>query len=360
MKTGHRFRRPTALLCGIMLCAVSGCQWTGLNSLPLPGTKGHGPGSYTVIIEMPDVTTITQNAPVLVRDVEVGSITSITTENWHARVTVTLSHDAVLPANTTAEIGQTSLLGATHIELTAPPDPKGRLTDGSVIPIERAGNYPTTEQTLSALAMVLDGGGLGNLQTIISETDKAIAGHENSAITVIDQMNALLGQLDSQRDAITATLHNLDRFAAQVAGDGDTLGKALSAMDPALGVLTQQRRDLTAALAALTRFGEAGTTLVRASQDNLKTTLADLVPTLRQVQATGDDLVANINELATFPFPPSAVDNGIRGDYMNLWAEADLTVPRLQQTLLMGTPVGPAPPPAAAPTSGPAPHGAGR
>ena len=28
--------------------ALSGCGWRGLNSIPLPGTKGGGPGSYTI------------------------------------------------------------------------------------------------------------------------------------------------------------------------------------------------------------------------------------------------------------------------------------------------------------------------
>lgn len=341
--TGVRgYLRPAALAGAIALCAtVSGCQWTGLNSLPLPGAKGHGPGSYHVIIEMPDATTITQNSPVMVHDVEVGSITAITTQNWHAKITVTLGRGTTLPANATAKIGQTSLLGATHIELTAPPDPQGTLKDGSVIPLRRAGDYPTTEQTLAALSMVLNDGGLGNLQTIITETNKALAGHQDSVGKVIDQMNSLLGELDSQRNAITTTLGGLDRFAATAAQDNDSISKALAALSPAVDVLNQQRGDLTTALSALTRFGAAGTALVQQTQGDLEKNLAGLVPLLRKISQAGDDLVDNIHQLATFPFPPVAVQNGIRGDYMNLWAEADLTLPRLRQGLLFGTPLAP-------------------
>ncbi|MQY24217.1 Lipoprotein LprN [Nocardia sp. RB20] len=327
---------------------LSGCQWTGLNSLPLPGAKGHGPGSFHVTIEMPDVTTITPNSPVMVRDVEVGSITAITTQDWHAKVTVTLDPGTALPANATAKIGQTSLLGATHIELTAPPDPQGRLTEGSVIPLRRAGDYPTTEQTLAALSLVLNDGGLGNLQTIVSEANKALAGHQDSIGKVIDQMNSLLGELNSQRDDITSTLDGLDRFSTAAAKDNDTIGKALTAIAPAVDVLNQQRGNLTTALDALTRFGAAGTALVQQTRGDLSKNLAGLVPLLQKIAEAGDDLVDNVHQLATFPFPPVAVRNGIRGDYMNLWAEADLTLPRLQQGLLFGTPYAaptPAPPP---------------
>ncbi|MCV7077459.1 mammalian cell entry protein, partial [Mycobacterium szulgai] len=34
---------------------VSGCGWRGLNSLPLPGTQGTGPGSYVVQAQLRDV-----------------------------------------------------------------------------------------------------------------------------------------------------------------------------------------------------------------------------------------------------------------------------------------------------------------
>jgi len=34
---------------------LAGCGWQGINSIPLPGTKGGGPGSYTIQAELPDV-----------------------------------------------------------------------------------------------------------------------------------------------------------------------------------------------------------------------------------------------------------------------------------------------------------------
>ncbi|REX79122.1 mammalian cell entry protein, partial [Mycobacterium tuberculosis] len=34
---------------------LAGCQFGGLNSLPLPGTAGHGEGAYSVTVEMADV-----------------------------------------------------------------------------------------------------------------------------------------------------------------------------------------------------------------------------------------------------------------------------------------------------------------
>ena len=160
---------------------LSGCGWHGVNSLPLPGTEGGGPGSYTVQIQMPDIGTMQQNTRVRVNDVNVGTVTNIARQDWHALVTVRLGKDVDLPANATAKIGQTSLLGSVHLELAAPTNvrPQGTLHNGSLIPLSSSGAYPTTEQTLAAVSMLLNGGGLGHVQEITQAFSTAFAGRSN-------------------------------------------------------------------------------------------------------------------------------------------------------------------------------------
>ena len=67
--------RGGALAAGSALLA--GCQFGGLNSVALPGTAGHGPGSYSITVELADVATLPQNSPVMVDDVTVGSVSGI-------------------------------------------------------------------------------------------------------------------------------------------------------------------------------------------------------------------------------------------------------------------------------------------
>src|SRR6267154_1345128 len=83
--------------------------------------------------------------------VTVGTVTKIERQDWHALITMRINGDVNLPANATAKVGQTSLLGTLHVELAPPTGapPEGRLHDGSMIPLSSAGAYPTTEQTLS-------------------------------------------------------------------------------------------------------------------------------------------------------------------------------------------------------------------
>lgn len=69
----HRTLRGVAIGVGVAVVA-SGCQFNGLNSLNLPGTAGHGSRSYTITVELPDVTTLPQNSPVMVDDVTLSLI----------------------------------------------------------------------------------------------------------------------------------------------------------------------------------------------------------------------------------------------------------------------------------------------
>ncbi|HTY29617.1 MAG TPA: MlaD family protein, partial [Mycobacterium sp.] len=75
------------------LAVVPGCEWRGLNSLSLPGIKGTGDGSYTIQAELPDVVTIQQNTRVRVADVNVGNVTRIEVQDWHALVTMRIDGD---------------------------------------------------------------------------------------------------------------------------------------------------------------------------------------------------------------------------------------------------------------------------
>ena len=70
--TAARTRRAGGVAALAMAMALSGCGWQGLNSIPLPGTQGGGPGSFTVQAQMPDVDNVERNSRVRVGDVNVG------------------------------------------------------------------------------------------------------------------------------------------------------------------------------------------------------------------------------------------------------------------------------------------------
>ena len=334
--------RAGALATSVVM-VLGGCSWQGLNSVGLPGAAGRGDGAFEVTVHMPDVTTLTRNSPVRIGDVEVGSISDIVARDYEAVLTLSLDKEVKMPANTWAKVGQTSLLGSQHIELTPPPEerPTGELKGGDIIPIERAGTYPTTEQTLAALSVVLSGGGLQQIEDIAHELNAALDdGRVTDAKAVIGELNDTVSSLDRQRDSIVQAIEGLDRLSGTVAEQNDTLGKALTQMPAATTLLREQRDQLSGALVGLGDLGARATTVANLAGPDLVDNLNSLTPILTQLADTGRNLTRVMNIMITFPFPQNGIDNFLKGDFANLYIDADATNDRLAESFFLGTDMG--------------------
>jgi phospholipid/cholesterol/gamma-HCH transport system substrate-binding protein len=324
----------------ILTLALAGCSdWRGLNSVPLPGVQGVGPGAFTIQAQMPDVDNIETNSRVRVGDVNVGTVKRIDRQGWHALVTMELNGDVQLPANATATLGQTSLLGSLHIELAPPKDapPQGKLHDGSLIPLASSGKYPSTEQTLSAIALLLNGGGIGNIQDITDALSIAFTGREDDLRSLIVQLDKAIGYLDDQKDDIIAATESLNNLVGQFAAQKPVVDKALKTIPDALAVLKDQRNNLSEALAQLGKFSALAADSVNQTKEALVQELKDLGPVVQSLADSGPALTRALSFLPTFPFPKETLTNWMRGDYANLTLILDLTLSRIDQGIFTGS-----------------------
>src|SRR3982075_3116501 len=320
------------------LSAIPGCEWRGLNSLSLPGTEGTGDGSYTIHAHLPDVVVIQQNTRVRVADVNVGNVTKIEVQYWHALVTMRINGDVHLPANSTAKVGQTSLLGSMHIDLAPPTDqpPQGELKNGSVIPLSRADTYPTTEQTLASVSILLNGGGLGQLQEINQAFAKALVGRENDMRSLLNQLDTFISALNAQTDDIIAATEHLNSLAGQVAAKDQTVDKALTTIPQALAVLSDSRTKLADAMSALGKFSAIATSTLNQTKESLVDILRNIAPVFRDLANAGPALTKGLDFLSTYPWVKSTVANWFRGDFANITLVIDLTLSRIDSSLLTG------------------------
>ena len=282
MTTGLR-RRWLAALTILLVAGTTGCQWRGLNSLPLPGTAGGGPGSFTIQAQLPNVTNLQPNSRVRVGDVTVGNVTKVEMQGWHALLTMTLDGDVDLPANATVKIGQTSLFGSLHIELAPPVDepPNGKLHDGSLIPLSAASTYPSTEQTLAAISMVLNGGGVGQIQDITEALSTAFDGRADDLRSLINQLDEYVGHLDDQKNDILAAAESLNNLVGQIAAQKPVVDKALETIPDALKVLSDQRQTIADAVQKLGQFSALAADSITQTKDALVQELRDVAPVLK-------------------------------------------------------------------------------
>lgn len=331
-------RRALWLILACLL-AVPGCAWRGLNSLALPGTEGGGTDSYTIRAQLPDVVTVQQNSRVRVGDVNVGNVTAIEVEDWHALVTMRINGDVRLPANTTVRVGQTSLLGSMHIELAPPVDepPRGELADGSLIPLAAARTYPTTEQTLASVSVLLNGGGLAQLQEINQTFARALAGREEQMRSLLGQLDTFITGLNAQTDDIITATENLNALVGQVAQKNSAVDEALTTIPQALAVLSESRAKLADAVTALGQFSAVAAATVTQSREALVANLRNLAPPLRALADAGPALTRGLDFLSTYPWVKSTIPNWFRGDFANITLVIDLTLSRIDSGLFTGT-----------------------
>jgi phospholipid/cholesterol/gamma-HCH transport system substrate-binding protein len=328
-----------SVLVAVLVAGLSGCQWRGLNSLPLPGTEGSGPAAYEVTAQLPDVGYMEPNARVRVGDTTVGNVTKIERQGWHALVTMKLNGDVNLPANATAMVGQTSLLGSLHIELASPSDvpPQGKLHRGSLIPLSRGGAFPATEQTLAALSLLLNGGGIGQIQDITTAFSTAFAGREQDLKSLITQLDQFIAKLNDQSSDIIGATDSLNNLVGQLAAQKPLVDKALRTIPDALSVLKDQRNNLAQALDTFGKFSALTADSVNQIKDNLIKELRAVGPVLDSLANAGPALTRSLSFLATYPWPKETLTNWVRGDYANLTAIIDLTLSRIDSSLFTGT-----------------------
>ena len=324
---------------GCVAVEATGCAFHGLNSLPLPGTVGDGTDAQIYHAEFANIGTLESNSPVMIDDVVVGSVRKMTFSNWHIDVDLSVERDVVVPANAVASIGQTSLLGSLHVALDPPvgQSPSGRLAPGATLPLQDSSTYPSTEQTLSSLAAVVNGGGLGQIGDIIHNFNAVLSGRQGDVRDLLTRLDHFVGVLNAQRDNLITSIQALNRLAGTFADQRDVISDALLKIPPALDVLIAERPRITTALNKLRVLSDTSTRLVNDSQADLVTNLRNLDPTIRALADVGDGLDQALATATVFPLSQNVIDRGALGDFMNLFAVIDLTVPRLKRSLMLGT-----------------------
>jgi phospholipid/cholesterol/gamma-HCH transport system substrate-binding protein len=323
---GRRALSVVAALAGVGL--VAGCQgFQGAYSLPLPGGADLGSHPYTVHAEFADVLDLVPQSTVKVNDVAVGKVDSISLNksNWTADVTLSVNGDVKLPANADADLRQSSLLGEKYISLVAPENGSGSLVDGATIPLARTNRNTEVEEVFGALSMLLNGGGVQQIQTIAKELNSATTGNEPAIRDLLSNVDTLMSGLNAHSAQITQALDGVNRLSATLSSQTDQIAGVLTNLGPGLDVLNSQRDQLVAMLQSLSQLSGIAVDTINKSQADLIGDLKALTPTLQQLSNAGANLPNALQILLTFPFTDYAT-NGIRGDYANLFATINLNL----------------------------------
>lgn len=328
-----RARTVAAVLVGMI--ALTGCDFD-VYQLPLPGGADVGDDPISVTVKFDDVLDLVPKSSVKVNDVTVGQVTDVRLDGYRAEVELELRNDVKLPDQPIASIRQTSLLGEKFVSLAAPSGGgEGQLSTGDVI--ENGGRNPEVEEVLGALSLVLNGGGVAQIKTIASELNLALDGREDSAKSVLTQVESLMSRLDARKGDIVNAIESINRLAISARQHQDSIDAALEELPSALDSLDRQREDLVSMLDGLTKLSDVGVRVIKTTQAATVNSLKSLDPILTQIAASGDNFAKGFSTFLTYPFidesvgrNPQTARNLHMGDYVNLSIDLQLDLGNLR------------------------------
>lgn len=313
----------TAAAAVTITACSSSSGFQGIYSIPLPGGASLGSHPYTVRAVFANVIDLVPQASVEVNDVAVGRVTGLTvpTGSWNAVVTMKINGDVKLPADSVAQLEQSSLFGSEYVALGPLPGVRaqGRLASGATIPLSRTTTNVTVEEVLGALSMLLNGGGLAQLHTIEQQLTAAMSGNLPQLRSALSQINNLVTNLDAHRTDITTALDGVNSLARTLSASDRQIGYVLDNLSPGLNVFTKQIGQLQSMLNALNRLSTVAVSTINASATDATADLTALNPVIRNLANAGSALPDALQVLFTYPFTNQVVKGIGNSDYLNTY-----------------------------------------
>lgn len=307
------------------LLSVSACS-TSAADLPLPGSKLSGP-SYELTAQMDDALNLAVGAPVKLNGVTVGRVNAVTAHDFIARISMDVRTSAQLHDGANIRLRSTTPLGELFVDVTDKPD-GALLADGDAIGADDATAAPTVEDTLASASMLINGGGLGQLQTIVREANEALDGREGTARELLDTLNRTMESFNGSSAEIDATLDALADLSEVLHRRDATIDKALVDVEPAARVLSDSTDDLAKLLQSVDKLSTTTTRVVRETRADFLATLQELGPVLDQLVSLKGEFGKGLDALVAFA---EAIDQGVPGNYLNVilrfQGSVDLGVP---------------------------------
>ena len=293
--------------------SLSACSLPTLSSLPAPKPVS-GP-TYRIQAVFKDALNLTVGAKVKQNGVVVGDVTSISTHDYTALVKMRVAKKVVLPAGTTAQVRFTSPLGEDYVALTMPAKSSGQpLGDGAQLALTATSSAPSIEDTFAALSLLLNGGGLDQLSTIVHEVTTALHGRTGAARDTIEELDKVMRSLDTHKDDIDRLLQSLSALSRELSAQQGTISSALEQFPPAIQVLAQQVGKLDNLVVKVGQLGDKTKSVLDRGTDALLQDLDSLRPSLDALAGAQGRFPSIMQSLIRFG---QLIDNAVPGDYLN-------------------------------------------
>ncbi|MCU4184606.1 MCE family protein [Acidiferrimicrobium sp. IK] len=330
---GDLRRRPPRLLfagaVAALAVAAGGC---GISLQSLPKIGGVTGPTYTVTARFADVVNLPANAEVRVGPFAAGYVSSITAKDFSAIVAMKIKRSQRLPVGTTAQVRFDTPLGEDFIQLTppteTPPPPSTEhpayLGPGSRLSENETTTAPSIEDLLAATGALLNGGGISQLRTIITQVNDALRGNQPQVKSLIGSLNATLATFAGSEGAFDRALGAIGSLAQTLNDNRSVIATGIGALQPAVAVLDSQNTTFRTLVAQVDQLAAVAGTVVTRGGTGFVSTVRQLAPVVHQLNEVQQQLGPDLRAL-------DALEKGTPGiapgDYLQVALTATADVP---------------------------------
>jgi phospholipid/cholesterol/gamma-HCH transport system substrate-binding protein len=301
-KLRGRWIAPFSIAIGAVL--LSSCA---LSLQTLPKITGSSGPTYPVRAVFGNVLNLPADAQVRVGAEVIGEVGQISTTNFQADLTLNIKSYAHILQGTTAQIRFDNPLGDEYVLLQAPAlpvtGPSGSpeyLGRNALIPESNTSTAPSVEDTFGALSLVLNGGGINQLQVIIHELNNTFNGNQPQIRSFLTTIDSAVGSLASGRHAIDNALTSIQNLTTKLNGGRQTISNGISTIAPAIGVLANENQQIQSLITQLSNLGTIGTEVAQQSGENSVADVKALLPVVQQLQSVSAQLGPDLADLSRF------------------------------------------------------------
>jgi phospholipid/cholesterol/gamma-HCH transport system substrate-binding protein len=232
----------------------------------------------------------------------------------------------------TARLRYTTPLGELFVEVTNP-DHGTLLRNGAVLPVSQSSTAPTVEDALASASLLVNGGGLNQLQTVTEELNAALGGREGTVRELMQQADTFLGQANATTADLDRALNALATVSQVLRANRATIRSAMTDIRPAARVLRRNTPGLTRLLEKLTAFSDTANGVVGATRVQVLQMLRQVSPVLDEFLANRDTLRPSLEALVSLN---KSINAAIPGDYANM--KLEMQIDKVTLPTLLGAP----------------------
>lgn len=307
-----RMRRRVVAGVVIGLAGLTGCGPT-FADLPLPGNGVSG-DTVEVKVRFDEALNLSRGAAVKVNGVASGKVRSVGVEDFKAVAVLEVKRSAKMRVDATARLRYTTPLGELFVDVHNPAT-GALLRDGQLLDPRRSTTAPTVEDALSSASLLVNGGGLNQLQTVTDQLNKALDGREDTVRELLDRANTFLTEANATTPQIDRALRALADVSVILNQNRTTIRQALHDLAPAAKVLRENTPGLTELLAKLTEFSGTANQVVGQTRAQILQLMREVSPVLQEFLDNADVLGPSLTDLVEVG---KLLDRIVPGDYVNL------------------------------------------